>query len=96
MTKALSDRIAAAKAKKEKAVKRLNALEGKAKNVERKNATRRKIVIGAVTLAYMEQDPMFAEGFKKLLAHKVVRPQDRQAIADLLPPESATPAPEPN
>jgi hypothetical protein len=91
MPKTLPDRIAALKAKKDKLAERLNALESKAKTVDRKRETRRKIVIGGAVLVAMEKDQGFALQIRALLSQHVGRAIDREAIADLLTPPAPAP-----
>jgi hypothetical protein len=89
----ITDRIAALKAKKEKLAERLNNLEAKAKNDNRKRDTRRKIIVGGAVLAHMEKHPDFAKSVTAILAAAVGRPNDRETVADLLPPSPAAKAP---
>ena len=89
MKKPLHERIAAAERRKAELAARLAALKGKAKAVDRKRDTRRKIVVGAVVLVEMQRDPKFAAYVRKMLGKAVTRPQDRDAIADLLPAAAA-------
>ena len=96
MQKTLPDRIAALKAKKDKLAERLNALEAKAKNVDRKRETRRKIVIGGAVLVAIEKDPALAAQIRALLAQNVGRSIDREAIADLLAKPAAAPVEAPS
>ena len=84
MKKPLAERIAAAEERKAQMVARLAALKGKAKAVDRKLDTRRKIVVGAAVLVEIEREPRFAEYVRKMLEKAVTRTQDKEAIADLL------------
>ena len=86
MTKPIDTRIADLKAKKEKLAERLTALEAKAKTVDRKRDTRRKIIIGGAVLAAVERDRAIASTVRHFLAANVTRAKDREAIADLLAP----------
>jgi len=95
MSTPLNDRIAALKAKKDALAQRLNTLQQKAKGENRKIDTRRKIIVGGAVLAHMEKHPDFAKLVRTLLAASVGRQNDREAIADLLPPSSQSPAPQP-
>ena len=85
MKKPLHERIEAARLRKAQLAARLAALESKAKAVDRKRDTRRKIVVGAAVLVEMERDLKFAAYVCRFLGKAVTRPQDREAIADLLP-----------
>jgi hypothetical protein len=89
MPKKLEERIAAAKARKEKAAARLNALETKAKLKARKDETRRKIVVGAAVLSFLRDQPEFGDYLAAMLARYVSRAHDREAVADLLTPSPA-------
>lgn len=51
----------------------------------RSRETRRKIVAGAVVLAWIEDDPAMRTAFLGELDRRVTRPHDRTAVADLLP-----------
>ena len=93
MKKPLHERIAAAEERKAQLVARLAALKGRAKAVDRKRDTRRKIVVGAAVLIEMERDPRFAAYVRKFLAKAVTRPQDREPIADLLQAAAEVTAP---
>ncbi len=82
----ISGRIAQLKQKQEQLAKRLNALEQKEKSQTRKLDTRRKIIVGGAVLAEMHKDPEFAGVLRALLLRYVARPNDREAVADLLAP----------
>ena len=86
MPKDYADRISKLKQQREKIEKRLNTLEQKTKNEDRKKDTRRKIIVGGAVVAEMHKDPEFAAVVRALLLRYVGRPNDRQAIADLLSP----------
>ncbi len=64
--------------------RRLSLLAVK-KQSDRKQDTRRKIVVGAAALAHAELDPDFADHLREVLDQAVLRPIDRGVIADLLP-----------
>ena len=89
MPKTIADKIALLKEHKSKLTARLNNLEAKARQEDRKRDTRRKIVVGAAVLAAMETDPALAVRVVQLLARAVTRDNDRSVIADLLGPEAA-------
>lgn len=84
MAKDIDARIAAEKAKIERAAQKLNALQQKAKSETRKRETRQKIIVGGLVLAYMEKDPSFADRIRDLIAGGVIRPHDREAVGELL------------
>lgn len=81
----VQDRITKLKEKREKLDQRLNSFAQKAKTVERKRDTKRKIVVGGAILAHLDKDPAFAASVRSLLAASVGRISDREVIADLLP-----------
>lgn len=84
MKRTLDQRIAAKREHKARLAAQLAALEGRQKVADRKRDTRRKIVVGAAVLTEMERTPRFAAFVRGMLAKAVTRPQDRNAIADLL------------
>ncbi len=86
MANDISGRIAQLKQKQEQLAKRLNALEQKEKSQTRKLDTRRKIIVGGAVLAEMHKDQEFASVLRAVLLRYVARPNDRAAVADLLPP----------
>jgi hypothetical protein len=85
MSNDISKRIAQLKQKQEQLARRLNALEQKEKSEARKLDTRRKIIVGGVVLSEMQKDQFLADLIQDLLARYVARPNDRAALADLLP-----------
>ncbi len=86
MSNDISKRIAQLKQKQEQLARRLNALEQKEKSQTRKLDTRRKIIVGGAVLLEMHKDPQFAAVVRALLLRYVARPNDRDAVADLLAP----------
>ncbi len=90
MPKPIDERIAAVKARRDALGARLNALEAKAKNDARKRDARRKIIVGGAVLAAMEKDEALARLVRRVLAASVGRAQDREVLADLLPPFPAS------
>jgi hypothetical protein len=84
MPKSYGERIEKLKEQREKIERRLNTLEQKATNKKWKRDTRRKIIVGGAVLAEMQIDPKFTDVIQDLLARHVGRPNDREAIADLL------------
>ncbi len=83
-TKPIIDRIAKLKAQKEKLGSRLNALEAKAKQEDKRRDVHRKIVVGAAVLDHIAKSPKFASQLAILLDQAVKRPADRDVVADLL------------
>ena len=84
MPSPIADRIARIQEKKDQLEARLRPLKAKAKSEERKRDTRRKIVVGGAILAAIEKDAFLALHVRKVLTASVRRPNDREAIADLL------------
>ena len=82
----ISQRIAHLKQQREKLSQKLNRLEHKEKSQARKLDTRRKIIIGGAVLSEMQKDFEFASLVRAVLLRYVARPNDRAALADLLPP----------
>jgi len=95
MPTTLSDQIAAVIARKATLDVRLNRLEARAKQEDRKRDTRRKIVVGAAVLAALDKDPELDRAVRRLLAVYVLRENDRDVIADLLAPSPAPAAVQP-
>ena len=86
MSNDISKRIAQLKQKQEQLARRLNTLEQKEKSQARKLNTRRKIIVGGAVLVEMQKDSEFAAVVRAMLLRYVARPNDRAALADLLPP----------
>lgn len=59
-------------------------LEALDKQERRKLDTRRKVIIGGMILAALDDDPELADRVRALLRNRVTRENDRKAIADLL------------
>lgn len=89
----VEERIAKIKEKKQILDARLNALEQKAKSESRKRETRQKIIVGGAVIAHMEKNPSFAAAIRALLAASVGRPNDKEAIAELLNAASGVASP---
>lgn len=79
----LQQRVAAAELK-------ANRLRTQLSQVNRKADTRRKIVVGGMVLAAMEQDAALRRQVVDLLRAKVRRPLDREAVAELLGEQPGT------
>jgi vacuolar-type H+-ATPase subunit D/Vma8 len=84
VTQSHADKIAALKKKKQQLAARLQTLEAQAKGADRKRDARRKIIVGGAVLAHAALHPAFGKELASILSVAVTRPQDRQAIADLL------------
>ncbi len=83
--KTLDDRLAELTRRQEQLEARRLSLLAVKKQSDRKQDTRRKIIVGAAVLAQAELDPNFADRLREVLAQAVQRPIDRGVIADLLP-----------
>ena len=70
-------RIVALRSRRAQIDEELARLEAKAKKEERKNDTRRKILIGAVILQEMGDKPEFDALVHTLLKQRLTRPNDR-------------------
>lgn len=85
-----AEQIAALKLAEEQKRQRRLALEAQEKQATRKLDTRRKIVTGAAVLAHAELDASFAAALRDVLDRAVIKPADRELLADLLRPGSAS------
>jgi hypothetical protein len=77
MARTLQQRLAAAEAK----TAQLRAAFTKA---ARKADARRKIIVGGMVMAAMDDDPELRAQIRALLQQRVTRPADREAIAEWL------------
>ncbi len=83
--KTLDDRLAELTRRQEQLEARRLSLLAVKKQSDRKQDTRRKIIVGAAVLAHADLNPNFADRLRQVLAEAVQRPIDRGVIADLLP-----------
>lgn len=84
MRRTVSDRVEALEERKRQIEAQLASLTARKREAERKRDTRRKIIVGAAILAHAELNPGFGDQLREVLEQAVQRPQDRQAISDLL------------
>lgn len=84
-----AEQIAALKQAEEQKRQRRLALEAQEKQATRKLDTRRKIVTGAAVLAHASLDASFAASLRDLLDKALIKPADRELLADLIHPGSA-------
>lgn len=82
--KSSSERIAELAERKKQIEAKLASLAARERQDARKRDTRRKVVVGAAVLAHAELDEQFAAALRDALAKAVLRPADREAVADLL------------
>jgi hypothetical protein len=69
-------------------------LRCKARELDRKLDTRRKIIIGAAAMAHAREDRAFREMLRKVARTKIVRSQDQAVVRDFLcddAPEAGAP-----
>lgn len=92
MPKDYADRIAKLKQQRQKIEARLNNLDQKAKDENRKRETRQKIIVGGAVLAEMEKDDDFAASIRVLLGRYVGRQRDRETLGHILPPSKEPPS----
>ena len=83
--KTLDDRLAELTRRQEQLEARRLSLLAVKKQSDRKQDTRRKIIVGAAVLAHAELNPNFADQLREVLDQAVQRSIDRAVIADLLP-----------
>lgn len=81
-----SDRLTRLREKKAQIDAQLKQLEAREREQERRNDTRRKIIVGALALEHAEKDEAFGAELYRLIARYVDRPQDR-ALFGLAPKE---------
>lgn len=100
-----NDRIQKLRDKKAQLEAQIRDLAARDKQQQRKNDTRRKVIIGALALEHMEKNSTspFAKTLWPLLDEYVTRPQDRELLNDHfksveikeLPPRPQVPANDP-
>ena len=59
---------------------RIQREKARVKEAQRKQDTRRKIIIGGMVMAHCQVDPAFGENIMRLLNQHVTRAADREAI----------------
>jgi hypothetical protein len=85
--KSLDEQAEELRQKKEVLEKRLEAIEARKRESDRKLDTRRKIIIGGAVLAHAEIDTEFRRALQAAL-QKSVAEKDRPILADLVRPDS--------
>ena len=88
------ERIEKAKLAVKQAKARLQAIENRQSEAERKLETRRKIILGGLLLDAAEKDEKFARALQVLVG-RVSRDQDAKAFEGWQQPQPAVPAPAP-
>ncbi len=68
---------------------KLDQLQARINNRQRKADTQRKIIIGGTVLAAMKDDKALAAQIEALVQKKVTRPQDKAAVAEFFAKVSA-------
>ena len=89
-----SERIEKAKLAVQQAKARLQAIENRQTEAERKLDTRRKIILGGLLLDAAAKDERYAKVVTALMG-RIDRDHDRQAFEDWTPPAPPAPSPAP-
>lgn len=84
------EQIARARLQAEQAKARLQALEARASEAERKKDTRRKIILGGLLLDAASKDDQYAKVVSALM-QRIERDNDRRAFEGWEPPGGSTP-----
>lgn len=79
-----AERLADLKARQEQLRQQIIKLENASKQKQRKEDTRRKIIVGAAVMEHARQHPDFAATLEAVLAIAVVRPADKKALTGWL------------
>lgn len=79
-----ADRLAGLKARQEQLKQQIIRLEQQAREKERRDDTRRKIIVGAAVMEHARLHPEFAATLKAVLAIAITREIDQKAIEDWL------------
>jgi hypothetical protein len=90
--KTLHDRIAEEEKRQEQSRLALADLKARARLLDRKLDTRRKIVLGAALEAHAKRNGVFHEAMAKAVRASV-RPRDRELLPEFFPELSQAPAP---
>ena len=88
------ERIAKARLAVQQAKARLQAMESRQSEAERKLDTRRKIILGGLLLDAASKDDRYAKVVSALM-QRIDRDNDRKAFDGWEPPGSTAPAPQP-
>ena len=84
MTEKATERLARLQQRKVALERQIAKAEQDAREIQRKQDTRRKIVVGGAVLAALADSPGLAAMVKTVLAQRVTRAHDRAAVSDLL------------
>lgn len=79
-----AEQLAALQKKEAELKARKKVLKSKISSEERKQDTRRKIIVGSVLIAHAEKNAEFAGWLAKFLNRALTKSQDRTLLADLL------------
>ena len=82
--KSSTERLADLKTRQEQLKQQILKLEAQTREQERREDTRRKIIVGAAVMEHARQHPEFAATLKAVLAVAVTREIDRKAIEEWL------------
>ena len=84
----MTDKIEQLKQQRERITKAIRAEENKLKDQERKDDTRRKILVGALLMTEAENDPALKARIEQLLKDNLKRDDDRALFNIPLIPDS--------
>ncbi len=87
------ERLLALKERQERLRTQVAALEARTKEQQRREDTRRKIIVGGAVLAHAALHPEFARTLHEVLKVAVTRDIDKNAVADLLESPAAVSPP---
>ena len=84
MTEKATDRLVRLQQRKVALERQIAKAEQDAREIQRKQDTRRKIIVGGAVLSAMADSPGLRAMVKTVLAQRVTRAHDRAAVSDLL------------
>jgi hypothetical protein len=91
--KTLNDRIAEEEKRQDDLRLAIADLKARARILDRKLDTRRKIVLGAAVQAHAKRDSAFLEVLAKVVRVAVIREQDRALLPEFFPSPPLAPSP---
>ncbi len=81
------DRLKQLQQRRDQLNAQLAALEARNRQADKKRDDRRKILLGALVLADLQQRPELRAYLRERLPNFLTRPEDRKLFTDLFPPE---------